>query len=64
MIRLVCEGLTNRAIGRRLGISVRTVEVHRFTLMRRLGVRNVAQLYQAAIRLGLAGGGFPSRRAP
>jgi DNA-binding NarL/FixJ family response regulator len=36
-----------------LEISVRTVEVHRFNLMRRLNVRNVAQLLRRALQLGL-----------
>ena len=36
-----------------LKISVRTVEVHRFSLMRNLNVRNVAQLLRRALHLGL-----------
>lgn len=48
---LVAQGCTNREIGQRLAISVRTVEVHRFNLMRRLRVRNVAQLLRQAIVL-------------
>ena len=44
ILRLVAQGYTNREIGEQLDISVRTVEVHRFNLMRRLQVRNVAQL--------------------
>ena len=44
ILSLVAQGFTNREIGQRLDISVRTVEVHRFNLMRRLRVRNVAQL--------------------
>ena len=50
ILRLVAQGHTNREIGERLEISIRTVEVHRFNLMRRLRVRNVAQL----IRQGMA----------
>ena len=49
ILRLVAEGLTNREIARHFGISVRTVEVHRFNLMRRLKVRNVAQLLRRAL---------------
>jgi len=51
ILRLVAQGCTNREIGQRLAISVRTVEVHRFNLMRRLRVRNVAQLLRQAIAL-------------
>ena len=53
ILRLVAEGLTNRDIARHFGISVRTVEVHRFNLMRRLRVRNVAQLLRQALVLRL-----------
>jgi len=49
ILRLVAEGLTNKEIAQRFGISVRTVEVHRFNLMRRLKVRNVAQLLRQAL---------------
>ena len=35
---LVAEGLTNRMIGRRLGISEKTAEIHVSNLMSRLGV--------------------------
>ncbi|MEK7294222.1 MAG: LuxR C-terminal-related transcriptional regulator [Nitrospirota bacterium] len=49
ILRLVAEGLTNREIAHHFGISVRTVEVHRFNLMRRLKVRNVAQLLRRAL---------------
>ncbi len=53
VIRLVAQGHTNREIGERLNISVRTVEVHRFNLMRRLRVRNVAQLLRQGMLLRL-----------
>jgi DNA-binding NarL/FixJ family response regulator len=51
ILTLVAQGFTNREIGEQLDISVRTVEVHRFNLMRRLRVRNVAQLLRQAIAL-------------
>ena len=53
ILRLVAHGFTNREIADHLGISVRTTEVHRFNLMRRLGVRNVAQLLRQALILHL-----------
>jgi DNA-binding NarL/FixJ family response regulator len=52
ILKLVSQGNTNRDIARRLEISVRTVEVHRFNLMRRLKVRNVAQLLRQALLQG------------
>ena len=53
ILRLVSLGHTNREIAGSLGISVRTVEVHRFNLMRRLNVRNVAQLLRQALQQNL-----------
>jgi DNA-binding NarL/FixJ family response regulator len=53
ILRLVSIGHTNREIAELLEISVRTVEVHRFNLMRRLNVRNVAQLLRRALQLSL-----------
>jgi two-component system secretion response regulator SsrB len=53
ILRLVSIGHTNREIAEVLEISVRTVEVHRFNLMRRLNVRNVAQLLRRSLQLGL-----------
>lgn len=60
ILRLVAQGCTNREIGQRLDISVRTVEVHRFNLMRRLRVRNVAQLLRQAIALNIIPKGPPT----
>jgi DNA-binding NarL/FixJ family response regulator len=48
IIRFIAEGLTSKQIADRLGISARTVEAHRFNLMRRLRVRNVAELLRVA----------------
>jgi DNA-binding NarL/FixJ family response regulator len=48
ILYLIAEGLTSREIAEELAISAQTVEVHRFNLMRRLGVRNVAQLIRQA----------------
>jgi FixJ family two-component response regulator len=46
------QGLHAKEIGARLGISSRTVEVHKTRIMEKLGVRNVAEL----VRFALAGG--------
>jgi DNA-binding CsgD family transcriptional regulator len=53
ILNLVALGNSNKEIAVILNISVRTVEVHRFQLMRRLNVRNVAQLLRRALQLGL-----------
>jgi len=39
----VCEGLTAQEIGERLGISSRTVEIHRRNALLKLGARNQTQ---------------------
>ena len=51
----VARGHTNREIAVQLGISHRTVETHRESLMRKLGVRTVAGLTRLALEAGLVG---------
>jgi DNA-binding NarL/FixJ family response regulator len=55
ILRMIAEGQTTKAIARRLGISVKTVEAHRTQLMDRLAIRDVAGLVRYAIRTGLIG---------
>ncbi|HMC55593.1 MAG TPA: response regulator transcription factor [Gemmatimonadaceae bacterium] len=49
----IARGQTNKAIASDLGISVRTVESHRQTLMKKLAVRGAASLTRFAIDAGL-----------
>ena len=49
----IAQGKTNREIGAELGISTRTVEAHRDSLMRKLGIRTVAGLTRLALERGL-----------
>lgn len=44
VMSLVAEGLSNKAIGRQLGISPRTVEIHRGRMMEKMGVASVGAL--------------------
>jgi len=53
ILRLISLGNTSREIGLMLQISARTVEVHRYNLMHKLNVRNVAQLLTRALQLEL-----------
>jgi DNA-binding NarL/FixJ family response regulator len=50
---LIAEGLTNKQIASELGISPRTVETHRVSLVRKLRIRSVAGLTRFAIENGL-----------
>ena len=50
---LVAQGDTNMEIAYKLGISVRTVEHHRFNMMRKAGFRNEADIVHFAMRQGL-----------
>jgi two-component system response regulator NreC len=52
----VTRGLTNREIAAELGISHRTVETHRESLMRKLSLRSVAELTRFALETGVIGG--------
>jgi DNA-binding NarL/FixJ family response regulator len=54
---LVARGLLNKEIGVRLGISVRTVEAHRDSITRKLGIRNAAGLTRFAMEQGLLADG-------
>jgi DNA-binding NarL/FixJ family response regulator len=53
VLKLVWTGLSNREIADRLGISSRTIEAHRASLMKKLRVGNTAQLVRIAIEQGL-----------
>ena len=54
---LLVQGLHNRDVAQRLGISPRTVEVHKARVMEKLGARNVAELIRVAEGARKAGGG-------
>lgn len=53
ILKLIADGFTNRLIGERLCISVKTVETHRLNVMRKLNVHKVTELLICARRLGL-----------
>ena len=55
VVQLVAEGHTNRSIGVVLDLSVKTVETHRASAMRKLGVSSTAELVRYAIRTKLIG---------
>lgn len=53
VLRLLAEGCTVKEIGRRLGISEKTVETHRAQLMARLNIFDLPGLVRYALRTGL-----------
>ncbi len=46
---LIADGASNKEAGRRLGISPRTVELHRAHIMEKLGARNAADLVRIVL---------------
>jgi DNA-binding NarL/FixJ family response regulator len=53
VLSLLAEGLANKQVARKLGISVRTAETHREHLSRKLGLNSVSGLTKYAIQHGL-----------
>ena len=49
VVDLLVQGLHHGEIGRRLGISPRTIEVHKARIMAKLGTRSIAELVQVAL---------------
>jgi DNA-binding NarL/FixJ family response regulator len=50
---LVAQGFTNVEIAKKLSISPRTAELHRFRLQRKLGVRTPIELAKYVLRAGI-----------
>ena len=49
VMRLVVAGNANKVIARKLGLSIKTIEKHRSSLMRKLEVRSVPELVRLAL---------------
>lgn len=52
-MRMVAEGRTSKEIAELLDLGLQTVRSYRKTLMKKLGVNNVAGLTQVALAAGL-----------
>ena len=50
VVQLVAEGESNKAIARRWGLSIKTVDTHRTSAMRKLNLRTAVELARYAIR--------------
>lgn len=53
ILTLISHGHTSKEIADKLGVSVGTIETHRTRLMKKLRLRNVAELVVYAFRIGL-----------
>ncbi|MFI5346057.1 MAG: response regulator [Elusimicrobiota bacterium] len=61
---LLADGLANKEVARKLGISVRTAETHREHLSRKLGIAPIAALTKYAIQHGLTPLSLPVQPEP
>jgi DNA-binding NarL/FixJ family response regulator len=55
VLRHIVAGRTNKETASELGISHRTVETHRENILKKLGVRSVAELTRFALETGILG---------
>jgi DNA-binding NarL/FixJ family response regulator len=59
VLRLVAEGKTSKDIAVMLDLGLQTVRTYRKTLMKKIGVTNIASLTQVALAAGVTGWGRP-----
>ena len=52
VLDLLTQGLQNKSIAQKLSVSPRTIEIHRARILKKLGVKSVADLVRMAMRLG------------
>lgn len=64
VLRLVAEGKTSKEIAVLLDLGLQTVRSYRKTMMKKLGVNNVAGLTQLALSAGLTRSGYAEGVAP
>ena len=53
VLQLVAEGATTKEIGKKMGLSVKTIEMYRSQLMESLDIHDVAGLVRYAISKGV-----------
>ncbi len=53
VMALVVTGMLNKQVGRRLGISEKTIKVHRAEVMRKMGAGSLAELVRMTEKLGI-----------
>ncbi len=62
VLRLVADGKTSKEIAVMLDLGVQTVRSYRKTMMKKVGLTNVADLTKLAVSTGLIGSPFPEQR--
>jgi DNA-binding NarL/FixJ family response regulator len=53
VLQLIAEGLSAKQIAATLNVSSKTVEFHKYRIMRKLGIHTIAQLTKYAVEHGL-----------
>ena len=56
VVKMLCEGFSNKEVASNVGISTRTVESHRNNVMRKLNFQAFSQLVRYAVRKGVVAG--------
>lgn len=64
VLRGLIEGRSNKLLAYDLGLSVRTVEMHRASMMERLGVRTLPDALRIAFRAGIVPAAMPTGSSP
>jgi DNA-binding NarL/FixJ family response regulator len=55
ILRLILDGQSVKEAAHSLGLSARTIETHKYEMMRKFGVRTTVELVEYAFKKGLAG---------
>lgn len=53
IVAFIKKGLSSREIGEQLNITTKTIEVHRYNILKKLNLKNTAELINAAAQAGL-----------
>lgn len=64
VLRFLSAGFSNKEVARRLDVSVRTIETHRFNLRRKTQAGRLKDLVHLARRMGLSHAGEPDAAPP
>jgi len=51
VIELISLGFSNKEIAKKIGVSISTVDVHRYNILKKLEVKNTAEMIMKAIKL-------------